>query len=213
MRLPQHWLYGRVPRWVWQRGTHRVQITPACHRTFSPWTDPSFLRAVVPLELVSRQAVLLTDASATGLGATYNKRAVSGVWTGPQLRWHTNCLELLAVLLAAYVPTFAAGRQHGSDRTYPGVRHGCTGTQMALGPAQICVPPVSLLAQTLCKIRENEEQVLLVASYCPSRTRFPRTHDPRDSPSLVDSSEEGSAFSETGHPLAPALWKGHGGSR
>ncbi len=32
----------------------------------------------------------------------------------------------------------------------------------------------------------------------------PGTHAPRDSPSLADSSEEGSAFSETGHPLAPA---------
>ncbi len=32
----------------------------------------------------------------------------------------------------------------------------------------------------------------------------PRTHAPRDSPSLADSFEEGSAFSETGHPLAPA---------
>ncbi len=39
-------------------------------------------------------------------------------------------------------------------------RHGCTGTQLAPGPAQICIPPVSLLAQTLCKIREDEEQVL-----------------------------------------------------
>ncbi len=26
--------------------------------------------------------------------------AVSGVWTGPQLHWHINCLELLAVHLA-----------------------------------------------------------------------------------------------------------------
>ncbi len=32
--------------------------------------------------------------------ATYNGHAVSGVWTGPQLRWHINCLELLAVRLA-----------------------------------------------------------------------------------------------------------------
>ncbi len=31
----------------------------------------------------------------------------------------------------------------------------------------------------------------------------PGTHTPRDSPSLADSSEEGSAFSEMGHPLAP----------
>ncbi len=34
-------------------------------------------------------------------------------------------------------------------------------------------PPVSLLAQTLCKIREDEEQVLLVAPYWPNRTWFP----------------------------------------
>ncbi len=52
-------------------------------------------------------------------------------------------------------------------------RHGCNGTQLAPGPAQICVPPVSLLAQTLCKIREDEEQVLLVAPYWPNRTWFP----------------------------------------
>ncbi len=35
-------------------------------------------------------------------------------------------------------------------------------------------PPVSLLAQTLCKIREDEEQVLLVAPYWPNRTWFPK---------------------------------------
>ncbi|KAI2661177.1 Tyrosine recombinase slr0733 [Labeo rohita] len=34
-------------------------------------------------------------------------------------------------------------------------------------------PPVSLLAQTLCKIREDEEQVLLVVPYWPTRTWFP----------------------------------------
>ncbi len=65
-----------------------------------PWSDPSFLRAGVPLEQVSRHAVVFTDASTTGWGATYNGHAVSGVWTGPQLHWHINCLELLAVRLA-----------------------------------------------------------------------------------------------------------------
>ncbi|KAL0201658.1 hypothetical protein M9458_004845, partial [Cirrhinus mrigala] len=34
-------------------------------------------------------------------------------------------------------------------------------------------PPVSLLAQTLCKIREDKEQVLLVAPYWPTRIWFP----------------------------------------
>ncbi|KAL0192226.1 hypothetical protein M9458_010522, partial [Cirrhinus mrigala] len=33
-------------------------------------------------------------------------------------------------------------------------------------------PPVSLLAQTLCKIREDEEQVLLVVPYWPTQTWF-----------------------------------------
>ncbi len=34
-------------------------------------------------------------------------------------------------------------------------------------------PPVSLLAKTLCKLREDEEQVLLVAPHWPTRTWFP----------------------------------------
>ncbi len=100
MRPLQHWLHGRIPRWAWQRGTHRVQVTPACHQTLTPWSDLSFLRAGVPLEQVSRHAVVYMDASTTGWGATFNGLAVSGVWTGPQLHWHINCLELLAVRLA-----------------------------------------------------------------------------------------------------------------
>ncbi|KAL0180334.1 hypothetical protein M9458_025776, partial [Cirrhinus mrigala] len=47
---------------------------------------------------------------------------------------------------------------------------------------------------TLCKIREDEEQVLLVAPYWPTRT----------CPSLEDSPEEGHSFSGDGHHLAPA---------
>ncbi len=35
-------------------------------------------------------------------------------------------------------------------------------------------PPVSLLAQTLCKLRKDEEQVLLVAPHWPTRTWFPK---------------------------------------
>ena len=100
MRPLRHWLYGRVPRWAWKRGSHRVQVTPACLQTLTPWSDLAFLRAGVPLEQISRHAVVYTDASTTGWGATYNGHAVSGVWTGPQLQWHINCLELLAVHLA-----------------------------------------------------------------------------------------------------------------
>ncbi len=79
------------------------------------------------------------------------------------------------------------------------------------GLRKYAFPPVSLLAQTLCKIREEEEQILLVAPYWPTRTLFPElmflvtaADAPRDSPSLADSSEEGSTDSETGHLVAPA---------
>ncbi|KAL0198643.1 hypothetical protein M9458_007183, partial [Cirrhinus mrigala] len=100
MRPLQHWLHTRVPRWAWHRGTFRVNITPSCRQTLSPWTDIMFLRSGVPLEQVSRRIVVTTDASKTGWGATCNGQAASGVWTGPRLFWHINCLELLAVLLA-----------------------------------------------------------------------------------------------------------------
>ncbi len=273
MRPLQHWLHGQIPRWAWKRGIHRVQITPACRKTFSPWSDPSFLRAGVPLEQVSRHAVVFTDDSATGWGATYNGHAVLGVWTGPRLRWHINCLELLAVRLAL---SRLRGRLQGKDvlvRTdntatvaYINRQGGLRSRRMSqlarhlllwsqkhlrslraihipgvlnraadelsraalpgewrlhpqavqliwsrIGVAQVdlfasletthcqwfyslteatlgtdalahswprglrkyAFPPVSLLAQTLCKIREDEEQVLLVAPYWPSRTWFP----------------------------------------
>ncbi len=100
MRPLQHWLHSRVPRWAWLRGTLRVGISQQCRRSLSPWTDLAFLRAGVPLEQVSRHTVVTTDASSTGWGATYNGQAASGLWTGPRLLWHINCLELWAVHLA-----------------------------------------------------------------------------------------------------------------
>ncbi len=43
------------------------------------------------------------------------------------------------------------------------------------GLRKYAFPPVSLLAQTLCKVREEEEQIMLVAPYWPTRTRAPST--------------------------------------
>ncbi|KAI2650056.1 ORF V: Enzymatic polyprotein [Labeo rohita] len=100
MRPLQHWLYGRIPRWAWHHGTFRVGVTPECRRLFSPWSDPAFLRAGVPLCQVSRHMVVNTDASKTGWGAVCNGQTASGSWSGPRLQWHINCLELFAVLLA-----------------------------------------------------------------------------------------------------------------
>ncbi len=304
MRPLQHWLYGRIPRWAWKRGTYRVQITPACRKTFRPWSDPSFLRAGVPLEQVSRHAVVFTDASTTGWGATYNGHAVSGVWTGPQLHWHINCLELLAVRLAlsrlrgrlqrkdvlvrtdntatvAYInrqgglrsrrmsqlapppppleseasevpschphprsvqsgsrravssstsrrvetPSPGGSADLGTVRSCSGrpvcisrnhplprvllpnrgnARHGCTGTQLAPGPAEICVPPSEPTSTDTVQDQGGRGAGLVSGSILAQQDLVPGTHAPRDSPSLANSSEEGSAFSETRHPMAPA---------
>ncbi len=100
MRPLQHWLHSRVPRWAWRRGTLRVGISQQCRHSLSPWTDLACLRAGVPLEQVSRHTVVTTDASSKGWGATCNGQAASGLWTGPRLLWHINCLELWAVHLA-----------------------------------------------------------------------------------------------------------------
>ncbi|XP_067293584.1 3'-5' exoribonuclease HELZ2-like [Pseudorasbora parva] len=84
---------------TWHSGSLRVLVTPRCRHTFRPWSNPVFLRAGVPLEQVSRHSIVSTDASSTGWDAKYNGLAVSGLRTGPQLQWHINCLELLAVRL------------------------------------------------------------------------------------------------------------------
>ncbi len=311
MRPLQHWLHGRVPRWAWQSGTLRVQVTPACRQTFTPWSDLSFLRAGVPLEQVSRHAVVYTDASAKGWGATFNGHAVSGVWTGPQLHWHINCLELLAVHLAlnrlkrrlrgehvlvrtdntatvAYINRQGGlrsrrmsqlarhlllwSRKHlrslraihipgllnrtadelsraalpGEWRLHPqtvqliwrrfglaqvdlfasletshcqlfySLTDGTLGTDALAhswprGLHKYAFPPVSLLAQTLCKVGEEEEQILLVAPYWPTRTWFPElmllvTASPWQIPLRKDllTQRRGTLW----HPR-PDLWKLH----
>ncbi len=266
MRPLQHWLHSRVPRWAWRRGALQVNITQECRRSFSPWTDLAFLWAGVPLEQVSRHVVVTTDASSTGWGATCNRQAASGLWMGPRLLWHINCLELLAVHLAlrqfrplllgkhcgcvVYQPdggytitphvtarppsppleshaaqiaarcphsggAQSCGRRALTTAHFPrrmatpsrddpadleSIRRSSGGpvcfsrvlplpvvfllTEGSLGtdalahswPRALCkyaFPPVSLLAQTLCKVREDEEQVLLVAPFWPTRTWFP----------------------------------------
>ncbi len=304
MRPLQHWLHGRVPRWAWQSGTLRVQVTPACRQTFTPWSDLSFLRAGVPLEQVSRHAVVYTDASAKGWGATFNGHAVSGVWTGPQLHWHINCLELLAVHLAlnrlkrrsrgehvlvrtdntatvAYINRQGGlrsrrmsqlarhlllwSRKHlrslraihipgllnrtadelsraalpGEWRLHPqtvqliwrrfglaqvdlfasletshcqlfySLTDGALGTDALAhswprGLRKYAFPPVSLLAQTLCKGQRGRGADPARGTILAYQDLVPRADAPRDSPSLADSSEEGSTDSETGHLMAPA---------
>ncbi|KAI2650115.1 ORF V: Enzymatic polyprotein [Labeo rohita] len=235
-----------------------------------------------------------SNASKTGWGAVCNRQAASGSWTGPQLQWHINCLELLAVLLALRrflpmlcdkhvlvradnVPTVAyINRQSGlrSRRMSQLARHLLLWSQTRLrslravhipgelnraadalsrqrshpgewrlhpqvvqliwsrfGEAQVVLfaspgilpllavlrpdrgPPrqgradtqlAPGLPQTLCKIREDEEQDLLVAPFLAHPDLVCRPYAPRNSPSLEDSPEEGPSFSGDRHNLAPA---------
>ncbi len=83
-------------------------------------------------------------------------------------------------------------------------RHGCTGTQLAPGPAQIYVPPSEPTSTDTVQDQGGRGAGLVSGSILAQQDLVPGTHAPRDSPSLANSSEEGSAFSETGHPMAPA---------
>ncbi len=245
---------------------------PVLPSDLQPWSDLAFLRAGVPLVQVSRHVVVSTNASAMGWGAMCNGHAAAGLWTGPRLQWHVNCLELLAVCLLcaaskrcyttsmywsvrttlrplrtspgrSMLPSHVATRPPsppleseasevlravhvpgelnraadklsrqpalpGEWRLHPEVvqliwrrfgdaqvdlfaspdtshchlfyslSEGTLGTDALAhswprGLRKYSFPPVSLLAQTLCKVREDEEQVLLVAPYWPNRTWFP----------------------------------------
>ncbi len=80
----------------------------------------------------------------------------------------------------------------------------CTGTQLAPGPAQICVPASEPTSTDTVQDQGGRGAGPVSGSILAQQDLVPGTHAPRNSPSLADSSEEGSAFSGTGHPLAPA---------
>ncbi len=281
----------------------RVQVTPACCQTFTPWSDPSFLRAGVPLEQGLQARCGLHGCLRQGLGGTFNGLAVSGVWTGPQLPLHINCLELRGSTpglepsqetltrrastgpygqhcdRCVHQPTmvvYAPVACRNSPATLllwsqkhlrslraihiPGLLNrtgrravtSCAPRRMETpspdGPADLQrfgLAQVDLFASletSHCqlfykehsatdalahslqrglrkyaflpsepsrtdtgKVREEEEQILLVAPYWPTRTWFPELMLLVTAPPWQDSSEEGSTDSETGHLMAPAV--------
>ncbi len=234
-----------------------------------------------------------------------NGHAAAGPWTGPQLQWHINCLELLAVWLAlrrfrtllheeAYTGSFGqhcdrcvhqpprrsmlpshvatrppsppleseasevtsrrscprraqscsrraltsarpSGRmatpprgtpadletlrgRSGKPVCLPGhvslpavflpvrgdPRYRCTGMQLASGPTQICISPSEPSRTDPVQGQGERRASPLGGALLAQSDVVPRTDAPHDSPSLANSSEEGSPFSERGHPLAPA---------
>ncbi len=83
-------------------------------------------------------------------------------------------------------------------------RYRCTGMQLASGLTQICVSPSEPSRTDPVQGQGGRGAIPLGCALLAQSDVVPRTDAPRDSPSLANSSEEGSTFSERGHPLAPA---------
>ncbi len=83
-------------------------------------------------------------------------------------------------------------------------RYRCAGMQLASGLTQICVSPSEPSRTDPVQGQGGRGGSPLGGALLAQSDLVPRTNAPRDSPSLANSSEEGSTFSERGHPLAPA---------
>ncbi|KAI2662351.1 Beta-glucosidase A [Labeo rohita] len=151
----QYWLYGRIPRWAWHHGTFRVGVTPECRRLFSPLMDPAFLLAgrncFNCLELLAVLLVL----------RRFLRTVVQLIWS----RFGEAQVDLFASLESSHCQLFYSLTEAPLGRD--ALAHSWPQSLL-----KYAFPPVSLLEQTLCKIREDEEQVLLVAPYWPTRTWF-----------------------------------------
>ncbi len=82
-------------------------------------------------------------------------------------------------------------------------RYRCAGMQLASGSTQICVSPSESSRTDPVQGQGGRGVSPFGGALLAQSDLVPRTDAPRDSPSLANSSEEGSPFSEKGHPLAP----------
>ncbi len=83
-------------------------------------------------------------------------------------------------------------------------RHGRTGTQLAAGPSQVCISPSEPSRTDTVQGQGGRGADPARGAILAHPDLVPRADAPRDSPSLADSSEEGSTDSKTGHLMAPA---------
>ncbi len=93
-------------------------------------------------------------------------------------RLHPETIRLIWSRFGEAQVDLFASRESSHCQLYFSLTEGTLGTDALAHswPRALCkyaFPPVSLLAQTLCKVREDEEQVLLVAPFWPTRTWFP----------------------------------------
>ncbi|KAI2662377.1 Transposon Ty3-G Gag-Pol polyprotein [Labeo rohita] len=99
MRPLQWWLKtkGFSPR---GNPLRMIRVTRRCLRALDMWRKPWFLSQGPVLGAPCRRVTPATDASLTGWGAVMSGHPARGLWSGRQLTWHINCLEMLAVFRA-----------------------------------------------------------------------------------------------------------------
>ncbi len=131
-------------------------------------------------------------------------------------RLHPEMIRLIWSRFGEAQVDLFVSRESSHCQLYFSLTEGTLGTDALAHswPRALCkyaFPPVSLLAQTLCKVREDEEQVLLVAPSWPTRTWFPElillaTAPPWPIPLRKDLLSQG--LGTIWHPR-PDLWNLH----
>ncbi|KAI2665856.1 Transposon Ty3-G Gag-Pol polyprotein [Labeo rohita] len=99
MRPLQWWLKTRgfSPR---GNPLRMIKVTRRCLHALDVWRKPWFLSQGPVLGVPCHRVTLVTDPSLTGWGAVMSGHPARGLWSGHQLTWHINCLEILAVFQA-----------------------------------------------------------------------------------------------------------------
>ncbi len=106
--IPFGLLYMRpLPWWLKTKGfsprgnpLRTIKVTRRCLRALDMWRKPWFLSQGPVLGAPCRCVTLATDTSLTGWGAVMSGHPARGLWIGCHLKWHINCLEMLAVFRA-----------------------------------------------------------------------------------------------------------------
>ncbi len=139
-----------------------------------------------------------------------SRATLPGEW-----RFHPQVVQLI------WIWSSCSGRPVCISRNHPlpvvllpirgNARHGCTGTQLAPGPAQICVSPSEPASTDTVQDQGGQGAGPVSGSILAQKDLVPGTHALRDSLSLADSSEEGSASQrwDTLWYPRPDLWKLH----
>ncbi len=192
-----------------------------CRRSLSPWTDLAFLRAGVPLEQVSWHTVVTTDTSSTGWGATCNGQVALGLWTGPRLLWHINCLELWAVHLALWQFRPLLLGKHVLVRTEnTAAVHQLAGRYTITLLVTACPPSPPLESQAVQFTARCSHPVeaqscsrrALTTAHIPRRVATPSRDDPADLESIRESSGRPVCFPRV-LPLPAVLFPDRGPPR